>query len=217
MIRSMIFEGFLLLCRAKGFNNKTCILFHMFQWVISRIWKIKFEKKEIKMVLEDFSFIFKTFSSEISPYCEIYIRKKYELDNNFVGHNGEIALDVGANIGIYAIRQAMRGVLVYAFEPNPDAFSRLKRNISLNHLERNIMPFCKAVHSVSGSTEFLIDPNYTTLGHVGQRDTSFRCITCKAISLDDFIPFINCKQINILKIDTEGNEFEILRGGGGIL
>ena len=45
---------------------------------------------------------------------------------------GEILLDVGANIGIYTLYAASRGITVYAFEPMAENYHHLVRNIEHN-------------------------------------------------------------------------------------
>lgn len=45
---------------------------------------------------------------------------------------GEILLDVGANIGIYTLYAASRGITVYAFEPMVENYHHLVRNIEHN-------------------------------------------------------------------------------------
>jgi len=44
----------------------------------------------------------------------------------------ETFVDVGANVGFWALPEAWRGARVIAFEPNPYAAGLLRRNASLN-------------------------------------------------------------------------------------
>ena len=56
---------------------------------------------------------------------------------------GEVLFDVGANIGIYSIFAAKRGVKVYAFEPESQNFAILQKNIILNKLDNcKAFPIC---------------------------------------------------------------------------
>lgn len=211
----MISEGMFLLNTAMDIENKLFILFHFFPWVLSRILKIKFRQKEVKINFKDISFVFKTFCCEFTPYIEIYMKKIYECDPLFIASPGDIVIDAGAHIGIYSIRQAKRGARVYAFEPNPDVFVRLENNISLNSVRENIVPIRKALHSRTGNIEFSIDPDNTAAGKdisLERKKTTSNYIIAESISLDDFMSSIECKCINILKIDIEGNEFELLQG-----
>ncbi len=53
--------------------------------------------------------------------------------------------DIGANIGIYSLYAAKRGVLVVAFEPNVTAYSILVNNVYLNELNDFILPLHMAL------------------------------------------------------------------------
>jgi len=56
---------------------------------------------------------------------------------------GEVLFDVGANVGIYSIFAAKRGVKVYAFEPESQNFAILQKNIWLNKLDNcKAFPIC---------------------------------------------------------------------------
>ena len=46
----------------------------------------------------------------------------------------QVFVDVGANVGGYAVRAAAKGMKVIAFEPNPDIFRLMKRNAEINHV-----------------------------------------------------------------------------------
>jgi len=57
---------------------------------------------------------------------------------------GETLVDVGANIGIYTIFAAVRGVKVFAFEPEALNYAILNQNIYVNGLE-NVTAYCCAL------------------------------------------------------------------------
>ena len=52
---------------------------------------------------------------------------------------GEVLYDVGANVGVYALYAASRGIKVVAIEPVFENFSRLMQNIELNGFN-NVLP-----------------------------------------------------------------------------
>jgi FkbM family methyltransferase len=57
---------------------------------------------------------------------------------------GSVLFDVGANVGMYALYAAARGLRVYAFEPESQNFAILNANIALNGLQDRITayPIC---------------------------------------------------------------------------
>lgn len=212
-------EAIFLICSAKGIGNRARIMSYVLANAWKRLLKSRGLPREMKIDFKELSFIFKTFTSELTPYFEIYLKKAYEAEPAFIARPGDIVFDVGANIGMYAIRQARRGGRVYAFEPNYDAFSRLKRNISLNNLE-NVIPVASAVHSKTGIIAFSMNPKSTLAGKVvisPEKSALSSHVDVEAVSLDDFADSIKCPRINILKIDTEGHESEVLKGAKATL
>src|ERR1700724_4253990 len=58
-------------------------------------------------------------------------------------NEGDIAVDIGANIGVYTLNMAQRiGAMgkVYAFEPEPTNFELLTKNVRENNLTNVICP-----------------------------------------------------------------------------
>jgi FkbM family methyltransferase len=49
--------------------------------------------------------------------------------------SGDVVYDIGAHTGRYSLLAASIGAEVYAFEPNPHAYSRLAANVSVNEFE----------------------------------------------------------------------------------
>ncbi len=163
---------------------------------------IEIEFKELKMN-------FKAFSAELAPYLDIWVERVYEYDQLFIPNENDVIFDVGSNIGFYSVRQAKKTVngKVYSFEPNPYAFERLKRNVVLNNLE-NVVVNNLALGEKSGKIQFNFDMS-TTTGMVSGDKGAFEV---ERINIDEYIKKNNIQRINIMKIDTEGSEFEILKG-----
>ena len=63
-----------------------------------------------------------------------------------------VVLDVGANIGFFALLLQSRapGIKVHCFEPGPITFDRLVGNIRLNGFSSNIFPYRCAVSDQNG-------------------------------------------------------------------
>jgi FkbM family methyltransferase len=58
----------------------------------------------------------------------------------------DVLYDVGANVGMYTVYgSALRGVSVYAFEPEALNYAELNKNIFLNGLNKRVLAFCCAV------------------------------------------------------------------------
>jgi FkbM family methyltransferase len=133
---------------------------------------------------------------------------------------GMTVIDVGANQGFYAIL-ASKCVgpcgKVYAFEPAPTECGKLRRNLRLNRLGNvEVIPAALGLHD--GVTDF-----YHCLGHQGSFSSirepagdvtcPMRLIQVPTMSLDHFADKMGLGPIHLVKVDAEGGELEILRGG----
>jgi FkbM family methyltransferase len=125
---------------------------------------------------------------------------------------GGVALDVGANVGAYALLfGAWMGSAgrVYAFEPSQRAFDGLRRHVALNGLEGVVRPVRAAVSDVEGMAALAgADQQGTSrLAHADDRNTE----RVETMTIDGF-----CAREGItptlIKIDVEGWELEALRG-----
>jgi FkbM family methyltransferase len=143
----------------------------------------------------------------------------------FCPKEGDIVVDVGAHIGKYSIiASKMVGSKgkVIAIEAHPDNCDILKQNITLNKLSNVIVLNC-AAHSTETLVK-LYEPGqedgftiYNTIMTDRPSLNTQRYIEVKANTLDSLLLEKGIKQVNWIKIDVEGAEFEVLRGATTIL
>jgi amino acid adenylation domain-containing protein len=71
---------------------------------------------------------------------------------------GDCVLDVGANIGLFTLfaHTQNRGVRVYAFEPLPPNFERLRTNVALNRVDATVFAYGLAARA--GRADFTFYP-----------------------------------------------------------
>jgi FkbM family methyltransferase len=123
-------------------------------------------------------------------------------------------IDVGANVGLFAVQQARRGARVFAFEPNPDCYRRLSKTIAVNDLGGAVRAFNVAVGAEPSLGALRVSGNFTVTGSISpandQSGAHHKPVTI--VSLDDTIPSLDLERIDLLKIDTEGAEVQVLRG-----
>lgn len=157
--------------------------------------------------------------SEIYVLDEIYREHLYDRVAAFVPKAACTVVDVGANVGIFAVQQARRGAHVYAFEPNPDCYRRLSKAVVENGLTGNISIFNYAVGLTTGIGTMQVPDNRTVLGSVVPVDaaTSSHPTVIKITSLDQILPALGVEHVDLLKIDTEGAEVDVLRGAAQTL
>jgi FkbM family methyltransferase len=132
---------------------------------------------------------------------------------------GSRVIDVGANIGAYALPWATvrADVTVDCFEPNPDVRDRLVRNVVLNRLTTRIRVHAEALSDHIGTAPLygrddmssLNESVYTDAGEGKLREVPLAC-------LDDIIR-IDGAPVALIKIDVQGHELEVLRGAKRII
>jgi len=115
--------------------------------------------------------------------------------------------DVGANIGLYTCAVGMNGSSggVIAFEPEPDLFGKLARNVSLNQICVDLHQ--AAVGATDGEARLkIIGGHNRGLSHVSESGD----ITVPMRSLDRAISVRGA--VIAIKIDVEGFELDVLAG-----
>jgi FkbM family methyltransferase len=143
----------------------------------------------------------------------------------FCPKEGDIVVDVGAHIGKYTIiASKMVGSKgkVIAIEAHPVNYDILKKNIVINKLS-NVIALNYAVYS----TEILVklyEPGqeqgftiYNTIMTDRISSNSQKYIQVKANTLDSLLLENGINQVNWIKIDVEGAEYEVLKGANSIL
>ena len=131
-----------------------------------------------------------------------------------------IVFDIGASTGIYSLIAAIYNPSgkVYAFEPLPISFNHLKKNININRLH-NVHIDSGAVTNYNGDIKLYIPPGVIPLDSStlpGFRPVS-EMISVRALTIDSFVNENNIPKIDLIKIDTEGNEYMILKGAKDVL
>ena len=138
------------------------------------------------------------------PFATKILEKKTE--------EGEVVLEIGANIGYYTILQSKivgtKG-RIYAVEPEKDNFEYLKKNVSLNKL-KNVSLFKQAIGNKNGKLELytyeqgnLNSPIKWSEDYIGKE-------VVKENTVDSFL---KGKRAPIwIRMDVEGYEYNIFKG-----
>lgn len=138
----------------------------------------------------------------------------------------DVLWDIGANVGVYTLYAALRGLSVLAFEPSPGNYYVLSRNIEINGFSERVSSYCIAFNN-----ETLLDSFYMSNTELGGALSSFgeaidwkgEIYTAKfkqsmlGFSIDDFIRQFNPPFPTHLKIDVDGIEKKIVQGATATL
>ena len=149
-----------------------------------------------------------------------------DIIEHFTPKQGDIVVDIGAHIGLYTIISSKRvgaNGKVVAIEADPGNFEMLNRNIKLNKLA-NVIPLNYAVYSKETKIKLYLpsgESGFTKYNTIMSDwvNTKDKFVEVNANTLDYLLQSKGIKeeQVNWIKIDVEGAEFEVLKGAHNVL
>jgi FkbM family methyltransferase len=128
-------------------------------------------------------------------------------------------LDIGANIGYYAIQESKlvgEGGVVWAVEPVEKNVELLNANLKLNHCD-NVLIWKGAVGDRNCTGSINISP-MRNMGTLKRKENFRGYLGTQAVevkTLDNLL--LNRISPDVIRMDVEGYELEILQGGGNVL
>lgn len=134
---------------------------------------------------------------------------------------GELFIDVGANVGPYTLIAATNGCRVIAIEPFFANAARMCENLALNNVSNNVLVLAIALGDQSGVAQFHISDMRAgsashILGDVFPAKPTFHAVPVMVMPLDSMMPIMG-EGPRYIKIDTDGNEQEVLKGMTGTI
>ena len=157
----------------------------------------------------------------------LYKYRRYEpelaatLEHHLDLGSADLMVDIGANMGWYSLlvsRLSRARCQVFAFEPDPENFARLQRNLALNDI-RQVTAFNLAV----GETAATLQLHRYGKGNAGRHSLvdlhAGETIPVEVLSLDALwaAQALPAGPIRLLKMDIEGYEVFALRGAREVL
>jgi FkbM family methyltransferase len=147
-------------------------------------------RQELRAIMYGF---FKTY------FCYLYV-----LTERFRLHSFSTVVDVGANMGDFAIAMSGKSQTIIAIEPGRENFNRLRGNIEKNSI-KNVVAINVAAH----------DRNQKLFLGGNNSDRHVALIggeVVQAMPLDTLLDTTKVPEIDILKIDVQGHEEYVLSG-----
>lgn len=144
--------------------------------------------------------------------------------------SGKTVLDIGCHIGYHSLGFSQlvgeKGK-VYAIDPNPLNLKRLKKIVDKNSFMNHIEVFNLGLSDTIGEFDFnfsvnvddmtssggFIDGTFTPLTEKAYLDAGFIKKKVKVTTLDHFVYNNQIDNLSIIKIDVEGHEANVLKGG----
>ncbi len=146
---------------------------------------------------------------DLTTCWAIYFHDEYPISQN-----DKTIVDLGGNIGAFAIWAARRSpaARVFAFEPFPQTFEHMAANVRQNGMEKQIQMLAVAVGAADGTIEFDAAPD--TASHSRKMATApnadiKQTISVPMMSLETMFKTIGCEEVDAIKSNVEGAEYEI--------
>jgi len=140
------------------------------------------------------------FSSKRREDTELKMISRYLAD-------GGVFVDIGANIGYYALNAALLGAeKVIAIEPNPTILARLNDNIALNNLSSKIAVHDVAVGAKEGVAKLTIADSDFGSSSIVDHSVGAQHISVPILPLFEILKAEAVGMASIIKIDIEGME-----------
>lgn len=147
------------------------------------------------------------------PYCgeADIITKINNNENNYFDFSKTI-IDIGAHVGFYSFRTNFN--CAYAFEPNKIMYQFLNINLILHDEHRFLRSKTYNVALSDKAEEIEFDGfnnSYTFSTHKLMDEINIEKIMTH--TLDEY----NCENVGLIKVDVEGMDEQVLRGGLGTI
>lgn len=187
------------------------------EWIYKKVFYLGRKKEEQEIIFNGHKLIVHSKDSALTPNLITGGFEKYELSifSRLLSPDMTV-LDIGANIGIYTIPAShivgKRGH-IYSFEPVPENFDLLTRNVALNNL-KNVTLINNAIGSKPGKVKMSIVKDSLATHHItkGSKDG----LEVDVITIDNFVKK-NKLKVDVVKMDIEGYEGFAIDGAANLL
>lgn len=200
------------------------LLFKTLERFLVKMYTLYKSIKKIKTVIATIDGI--TYELDLDELMDslIYFEGNVEPDTaraiNKLCKKDMTVIDIGANIGCHTLRFAKlvgpRGKVI-AFEPMSWAFSKLTRNIELNHFDNIILEKT----ALSNENKENQEVNFPCSWPISGIDDFKRYLAHQGnimkdvvdfITLDDYVSKKGMSKIDLIKLDVDGYELKVIRG-----
>lgn len=143
-------------------------------------------------------------------YTKFIIAEWEELPYSKYIKPGSVILDIGANVGLFALHVFPYAKRIICVEPTPQHMEVNKElyitNIPANRMVITTTHEQSALHNYTGKCRFHFEPVNTTMNTIRQDGN----IEVDCITLKDLCDKYNLTSVDFCKIDIEGSEWQAL-------
>lgn len=123
------------------------------------------------------------------------------------------AIDVGASNGLYTFWLLRRAATVLAFEPNPLRIPTLRSRFGGAMRSGRLRLETCALSDHAGAATLVVPTDAQGLASLELDAASGKAVSVTLRRLDEF----DDQPVGFIKVDVEGHEVEVLRGGAGLI
>jgi len=154
----------------------------------------------------------KRYEPKLVKYCEKYINPERDV------------IDIGANIGFYTVlfSKLLLDRKVLAIEPTQNALIKLRQNIELNEVGKNVVIYEGVVSDTRGTAEIktiIGKEEYSSMGVMDHPSIAKETYTIESVmssTLDELVDSLSIDP-GFIKIDVEGAEALVFKGASKTL
>ncbi len=147
-------------------------------------------------------------------FREVFERRVYTEPSFYRPKPSDVVLDIGANLGLFALYLNWRapGVTVHCFEPGRSTFERLREITRINRLDSKILLHRYAVSNRDGDAYLSQHERTVQRALARQPDQAAGGEPVKTLSLGSALDRCGVAHVDFMKIDIEGAEIELIEG-----
>lgn len=170
--------------------------------------KLKLPSKVINVKVQEFEILIP--EKEVFRLKNIFREHEYSLPTDFNVTNDATIVDIGGNIGAFALYASMwnKNCKIYSFEPNPQVFPLLQIN---TQDQENVEKYFFGLGDKNESLTLYQNPVNTGASSTSQQYSGASKIKIEIKDALEVFKELSIDEIDVLKIDTEGAEVPILK------
>ena len=180
------------------------------KFLLAQLWGRLNRDRSVDIRYYGLNFRLKPLDNTIDSKMLFSSKRREERELKIISHHladGGVFVDIGANIGYYALNAALLGAKkVIAIEPNPKILARLNDNIALNNLSSNIAVHDVAVGDKKGVAKLTIADSDFGSSSIVDHSVGARHISVPILPLFEILKTEAVEVVSIIKIDIEGME-----------
>ncbi len=174
-----------------------------YQYPVNSIRKVQRNNIWFELDISDYMEWIIYFGIQVEPREKLYSLSK----------NASVVFDIGANIGettLNFVNHISENGIIHSFEPDENCYKKLLHNISINNFsnirtnnfglgnEEGAYYLASDTHNNKGGNRVLVDSNKPDNIYIKR--------------MDDYVKSEHITNIDLIKIDVEGFEFNVLKG-----